>query len=157
MIAIYNGKSCDKLGSSFDDDGSYDSNKNGKAVGSFKLDSAYDLDDLECKYIVIFDDGSKKEKKDSKKDDDDDDDADDDDDKKKKKKKDSKKDDDDDDDDDDDKKKKKDSKRKLAHAPRSSHHTKRSLQSIPKKGKSSKVNKIGCGQIVPAGKKNACK
>lgn len=129
LLAIYDGNSCSNLGSSFDSDGRYDSDFDGEASGSFRLDYSYELEDLECKLIIIFDDGNKK-KKNSKKDEDDDE---------------------DDDDDDDDNSKGK--KRQLAHAPRSPNPH-RSL----KKGKdSSKMKKIGCGQLVPEGEsKNYC-
>jgi len=153
LLAIYNGNSCSNLGSSFDSDGRYDSDYDGEASGSFRLDYSYELKDLECKFIVIFDDGDKK-KKNSKNDDDDDDE---DDDKKKKSKK-------EDDDEDDDKKKKSrkdddededDSKGKKRRLAPRSPNPRRSLG----KGKgASKRKKIGCGQLAPEGKsKNYCK
>lgn len=140
MLSIFDGDACDDLGDSYDDDGRYDSDYYGEASGAFKLDSAYELEDLECKFIVIYDgeddDDDDDDKKKSKKKDDDEDDDDFDDDY-----------DDDDDFDDDDGSK----KRKLVHVPRSPNRH----RYLSKKGKGSKIKKVGCGQLIPRGESSS--
>lgn len=62
VLAIYNGKTCNDLGTAFDTDGSYTSDKDGAAVGTSKLDVALTKTQIECKFFVVF--GAVKESKD---------------------------------------------------------------------------------------------